>query len=56
MLVAIAVISIAVIAVVTPLVMWAIPFARSTRIAIAVATLLRSGLRSAFRCRRAFGS
>jgi len=44
MLVAIAVISLAVIAVVTPLVTWAIPFARSTRIAIAVATLVPIGV------------
>jgi hypothetical protein len=44
MLVAIAVISIAVIAIVTPLITWAIPFARATRIAIAVATLVPIGV------------
>jgi hypothetical protein len=44
MLVAIAAISIAVIAVVTPLVTWAIVFARGTRIAIAVAMLVPIGV------------
>ena len=43
-LVTIAAIAIAVIAVVTPLVTWAIPFARTTRMAIAVATLVPIGL------------
>jgi spermidine synthase len=44
MLVAISVIGIAVIAVVTPLIAWAIPFARGTRIAIAVTTLVPIGV------------
>ena len=44
MLVAIALIGIAVVAVVTPLVTWAIPFSRSIRIAIAVATLVPIGV------------
>ena len=44
MLGAIAVIGLAVIAVATPLVTWAIPFTRATRIAIAVATLVPIGI------------
>jgi spermidine synthase len=44
MLVAIAIISLAVIAIVTPLVAWAIPFGRSTRIVIAVVTLVPIGV------------
>jgi hypothetical protein len=44
MLVAIALIGVAVVAVVTPLITWAIPFARGTRIAIAVATLVPIGV------------
>src|SRR5262245_2383938 len=40
----VAAIAIAVIAVVTPLIGWAVPFARATRMAIAVATLLPIGL------------
>jgi spermidine synthase len=44
MLVAIAVIGVAVIAVVNPLIAWAIPFARGTRIAIAIATLVPVGV------------
>jgi len=43
-LVTVAAIAIAVIVVVTPLVSWAIPFARTTRMAIAVATLVPIGL------------
>ena len=44
MLVAIAAIGIAVIGVVTPLITWAIPFTRATRIGIAVATLVPIGV------------
>jgi hypothetical protein len=44
MLVAIAVLGLIVIAVATPLVTWAIPFTRATRIAIAVATLVPIGI------------
>jgi len=44
MLVAIAVIGLAVIAVATPLVTWAIPFTRATRIVIAVAALVPIGI------------
>jgi hypothetical protein len=44
MLVAIAAISIAVIAIVTPLISWAIPFTRAARIGIAVATLVPIGV------------
>ena len=44
MIVAIAAIGLAVMAVATPLVTWAIPFARATRIAIAVATLVPIGI------------
>ena len=44
MLVAIALLSVAVIAVVTPLISWAIPFARNIRILIAVATLVPIGV------------
>jgi hypothetical protein len=44
MMVAIAAIAVGVIAVVTPLVTWAIPFTRSVRIAIAVATLVPIGV------------
>src|SRR5205814_1904530 len=44
MLVVIAVLSFAVIAVVTPLIAWAIPFARNIRILIAVATLVPIGV------------
>jgi hypothetical protein len=44
MLVAIAAIGLAVIAVATPLVTWAIPFTRATRIVIAVVTLVPIGI------------
>jgi spermidine synthase len=44
MLVAIALIGVVVIAIATPLVTWAIPFSRATRIAIAVATLVPIGV------------
>jgi len=44
MLIAIAAIGIAVMAVATPLITWAIPFARSTRIVIAVAVLVPIGV------------
>ena len=44
MLVVIALLSIAVIAVVTPLISWAIPFARNIRILVAVATLVPIGV------------
>jgi spermidine synthase len=44
MLIAIAAIGLGVIAVVTPLITWAIPFARATRIAIAVAVLVPIGV------------
>src|SRR4029077_11892988 len=44
MLVAIALLAVLVIFVVTPLITWAIPFTRSVRIAIAVATLVPIGI------------
>src|SRR5213075_570730 len=44
MLVAIAALAIVVIAVVTPLIAWAIPFSRTVRILIAVATLVPIGV------------
>ena len=53
-IIVIAILGVACIVLGPPLVQWAIPFTRPTRIAVAVAVSSRSGWSSACRCRRGF--